>query len=671
MMHPQHSRRPYWIYGIFTVLFLVIIARAWYLQVTAAELNLARAGWKTETVSTITAPRGAIWDRHGLPLAESVEAYNLSIDPRAFFSQARGSEEKMAELLTQFPAFDSEAFLAMAELPQTSIPQYMRVARGVSPHEMQTVQRAAAQFGTNAFIVETAYRRYYPLKGVAGAIIGFVDAEGTAGRSGIEGAMNEMLEGGSLSYTVTRDARRDPYLLGDLPNLNDVRGVTLELSIDARLQRFAEEVLARVVERFKAHEAMAVVTNVQTGELLALATVPVFDPNDPFSHPEEFLWASHAVSHALEPGSTAKVLTYAAALNEGNLRMDTMLDCENGSIRLNNRLIRDTTPVEVVPAWKALQVSSNVCSWKVASTMSDATHHQYLRDFGLGERPAIPIAGAAMGIVPTPSWIEVQQANISFGHAFSASILQLHYALSTVANGGRRMEPMVLRRLRFGDGRVEERRPQVAAEVLRPEVSRSMLRAMESIVYDEDGTGKEGAIRGTRVAAKTGTARLVDTERGGYLRQYMGSYTGFFPAENPVYGISVWVVRPDPQIAYYGGRVAAPAFREIGQEVLRLYGAPPSEWAADIDEAVADLKLEAPTPAEPVEEDDAALFKRPGIVPPLVGLRASEALEELQRRNMSVRMYGTGRVAVQEPGKGELLRQGQQVVLQLAPEGVR
>lgn len=657
------------IYLLFAVFFVLILARAWYLQVTVAEENLQRAGWKTETQARLTAPRGAIWDRHGLPLAESIEAYNLALDPRAFYSQKRGVEHDLIKILSRYDSFDADAFLAMADLPLEKVPRYIRIARGVAPRDVEGVKHAVAALGTNAIIVETAYQRYYPLRGVAGAVLGFVDSEGSAGRAGIERGMNEALEGGELIYSVARDAGRDPYLLGELPDVHAIRGATIELTIDARLQRFAEEALQRTVDRYRAQEAMAVVSNVRTGELLAVATVPTFDPNDPFSHPEEFLWASHALSHAIEPGSTAKILTYAAALNEGAVRPDTLIDCEGGMIRVNDRTIRDTKNADVVPAWKAIQISSNVGSWKIAAALGAEKHREYLERFGIGVRPTVPVAGVATGILPSLRWIDIQHANISFGHGFSASILQMHSAIAAVANGGTRMEPQLIRALRYGDGRVEHIAPQIGAQVVRPEVARHVISAMEAVAYDEGGTGSGGVFPGTRIASKTGTARLVDPEKGGYTRQYMGSYTGFFPADDPKYAITVWVVRPDPALGYYGGEIAAPIFRAIGQEVVRLYGQDARHWAPDLDAAVAALP-EGRVEVAKVEERDEALL-RPRVVPNLVGLRASEAVALLRERKLPVALHGSGRVATQDPAVGEILMQGKQVILQLAPESMR
>src|SRR5690554_1462809 len=217
------GHRPLYIYLIFTVFFITVLARAWYLQITAAEKNLQRAGWKTETEVTLVAPRGAIWDRHGLPLAESVEAYNLAVDPRAFYRQKRGAEREFVALLSGYDGFDAHAFLAYADAPLETVPRYIRIARSVPPREIDALQQAATALGTNSLIVETAYQRHYPLRGVAGALVGFVDRAGREGRSGLESGMNDLLEGGELVYQVTRDAGRDPYLLGELPDLNAIR----------------------------------------------------------------------------------------------------------------------------------------------------------------------------------------------------------------------------------------------------------------------------------------------------------------------------------------------------------------------------------------------------------------------------------------------------------------
>ncbi len=666
MTQLDHPRRPYLIYALLCTLALAVLARAWYLQVTVAEDNLERAGWKTESTIHVQTPRGGIRDRHGVPLAESVEAYNIAIDPRAFYAQKKGMEHEIVALLSEFKDFDSDAFLAMANLPQDDIPRFMRIVRDASPHQAIAIKKAARDLGTNAIIVRQTYQRFYPMHTVAGAIVGFVDRDGVEGRSGLERGLDASLKGGELVYTVQRDARRDPYLLGELPNEDVVRGVTVTLTLDTRLQRSVEKILAKAVEKYQAQEAMAVVSNVKTGELLAIATVPTIDPNTPFETDEKFLWSSHALSYAYEPGSTAKVLTYAFALNDGVIQPDTIIDCEDGVMEVDDRKIRDTHPEKLIPAWKVLQVSSNIGAWKMAAKMGAAKHHQGLASVGIGSPVELPMKGSTRGILPDVPWIDIRHANIAFGHGFSLSIMQLHLALSAIYNHGLRLKPRLIHSLSYGDGRVERSETKAIGQVLRPEVAAQVLRAMKTVVHDEDGTGHAARIDGVNVAGKTGTARLVDLDHGGYLHEYLGSFSGTFPAEDPRYAITVWIVRPNKEIAYYGSAVAAPVFKQIGQEVIGLYGLGADKWAKNLDDAYE--KIDVPAPQEPPQESDADDARITGVVPHMVGQRASVALQWLQDRKLPVELYGTGVVAAQVPEAGERLQSGRKVVLQLAPE---
>lgn len=654
------------IYGIFALIFAAILVKAWRLQVTQAQDNLDRAGWSIETTQTLAGARGALRDREGLPLAESVQAYTLSFDARTFFRDSRGDEEALIAILAPFPLFDPDAFMALAQLPLEDVPRYQIIARAISPASADQVMRAMAELGVLAVRKEPVFHRFYPMDGIAGSLLGFVDRDGTAGRAGLESALNAQLEGGTLTYKVARDVRRDPYLLGALPDLRGVQGTDVHLTIDLRLQRFAEEALQRAVDKYRAKEAMAIVTNVRTGEILALASVPTFNPNSPFQHPEELIWAPHTISHAHEPGSTAKALTFAAALNEGAITYDTLLDCENGEIRIGNRRIRDTHPEGIIPAWKALQVSSNVCAWKMGLALTAEKHRDYLLRFGLGAAPNVPISGATIGIVPRLRWIDIQHANISFGHGFSASLLQMHMALSTLANEGRRMAPAIVHSFVHGDGRVERVTPEVEEVVVRPDVAAKVMQALESIVYEEGGTGGRAAIPGVRTAGKTGTARLVDPIKGGYIMEYLGSFTGFFPADAPVYAITVWIVHPDKTIGYYGGETAAPVFKEIGQEVVRLYGPPESTWAGSVAAASEALPSRA---LAPVESNELAMLERVDgalITPNVVGMRARFAIDSLTGDGLDVHAYGTGIVVGQTPEPGTILAPGAIVTLQLA-----
>lgn len=674
MKHVVDPSRPRLLFLIFAIFAVAILGRALYLQYFAAEANLERAGWKTESELTLTAPRGAIWDRRKVPLAESVEAYNLALDARLFYSQKRAFKEELVTLFEGFDAFDKEKFLSYADLGNDDIPRFMRVARGISPREAEAIKHAATQMGTNAIIFQTTYDRYYPLSHVAGSLLGFVDRDGVQGRAGLESGLDERLRGGELSYRVVRDVRRDPYLLGELPDMDAIRGRTVELTIDARLQQFTEQTLQDTMEQFNAKEALAVVSNVKTGELLSIASVPTIDPADPFASDEEYVWSPHALSYAIEPGSTAKVLTYAFAMDSGVMQPNTTIDCEGGSTEVDGHTIRDTHDEDVITAHKVLEVSSNVGSWKMASAIGAERHRHYLEKAGIGQRPDLPISGATRGILPKLKWLDIHHANISFGHGFSVSIVQLHNAIAAIANGGVRLKPRVVRAFHYGDGSVEKTEREVVEHVVSEAAAKRTLEAMVTAVYGEDGTGKAAQIQGVEVAGKTGTARLVDLEKGGYMQEYLGSFSGVFPADNPQYAITVWVLQPDKSIAYYGARVAAPAFKAIGEEVLRLYSGEAQGWAkseADARSKLSPSKAEVDdkakdSPSKPDEEEQDA--PQPRAVPPLIGERASDAVRTLRQHDMPVKIYGNGRVATQKPAAGEALAKGDRVVLQLAPE---
>lgn len=667
--------RPRILFGLLAIAAVLILGKALHLQYFVADLHLEKAGWKTESEVTLHAPRGAIWDRYGVPLAESVEAYNIDLDPSLFYHQQRGEEAVLVEILKEFESFDAQKFLEYTNHVVADIPRFMRVARGVSPHHAERIKQQSTELGTTAVILSKVYERHYPLKTVAGSLIGFVDRDGQQGRAGLESGLDELLRGGSLTYNVVRDVRRDPYLLGELPNVDTIRGRTIELTIDARLQRFIEKTLEDAVEKFSAQEAMAVVSNVKTGELLAVASVPTVDSGNPFASPEAYVWAPHALSYAIEPGSTAKVLTYAFALDAGVITPDTLLDCEAGAIKIDGHTIRDTHPEEVITAQKALEVSSNVCSWKMAAKLGAEKHRTYLEKAGIGTRPDLPISGASRGILPKLKWIDLQHANISFGHGFSASIVQLHSAIASIANQGVRMKPQIVRAYHYGDGTIERNNPEVIERIVSERTAKLTLEAMHAAVYGEDGTGHAAKIPGVEIAGKTGTARLVDLEKGGYLQEYLGSFSGVFPADDPQYAITVWMLRPDKSVGYYGAKTAAPLFRTIGEEVLRLYAGDPKDWAPDVRAATAQLspskakdnqKNASPdTPDQDAEETD-----DPQAVPKLIGKHATEAVALLRARNMPVKIHGSGRVALQDPAPGERLADGKNVVLQLAPEDI-
>ena len=659
-MNDMDRRRLAIVSAFFLAGFVVLLVRAWFLHVVLAEEHLERGGWRTVSDVRVVTPRGGIYDRRGAPLAESVESRHLVLDVRHLFGTSRDRLAAFEALVAGLDGYDSAQFREWAASPLDELTRNHTLARHLSPEAAADIQREARRIGVISLRAERVYRRIYPAGELAGNLVGFVDRDGVQGRAGVEAGMNQLLSGSEITYQVQRDRSRDPYLFEQLPDFAAARGAGVALTIDGRLQGYVENVLARTVERYNAQEAMAVVSDVRTGELLSIGTWPPFDPRTPFDHPEDRIWVSHALGHAYEPGSTCKIFTFAAALNEGLIEYDTPIDCEGGEVYIDEERVRDTHREDVIPAWKVLQVSSNIGALKMGLAMEDDVHEGYLRAFGFGSAPALGVSGTANGLLVPGPWIDIVQANMSFGHGFSASIVQVNLATATVANDGLRMRPMLVREIQHGDGRVERIEPESIAQVVRPEVARQVTQALEMVVHHEDGTGQRAAIPGQRVAGKTGTANLVDMERGGYLREYLASFTGYFPAEAPRWAITVWVLRPDTSIGFYGGEVAAPVFRRIGEEVLRLYGA--DDLASQAPSVGAAVQAIDPLPVRPAASADTHAID---AVPDLSGLRLREAIARLERRGLDVEVHGAGRVLAQRPAPGTVARRGERVVLEL------
>jgi cell division protein FtsI (penicillin-binding protein 3) len=680
-------RRAIIVFTGFALLASAVLYRAWTLQVEEPEKVLSKRDWRLRTHERLVAPRGQIQDRNGHVLAESVQAYNVFLDVRGLYRDFPNEVEPIRALLSTVPGIDSGEFARWDNTDIDSLTRHYRLARQLSPKRWRHLEAAEDELGINVFYSEPVFRRFYPEEELAGNLLGFVASDGVEGRAGVESGMDEVLRGDTVEYVVERDMRRKAYLFGEIPDLNAIAGGGVQLTIDARLQEFVERELESVTEQFEAREAMAIVSDVESGELLAMASWPPFNPNHPFDFPEDRLWVSRPASHAYEPGSTAKVVTFAAALNEGLVGWDDVIDCENGYIEIDGERVGDTHPEEELPAWKVLQVSSNIGSLKIGMRLSDARHYEYLKAFGFGEPTGIDIQGEGAGILEAPPWIDIKQANMAFGHGFAATALQVHTATSTIANDGVRLRPRLVRAVQRSDGSIERRRPVVEERVIRPEVARTVTRALETVVEGEDGTGKEAAIDGVRVAGKTGTANLVDPTSGGYTDEYLSSFSGYLPADDPRYAITVWVLEPNKEIEHYGGRVAAPAFRRIGMKAMELLDAEnPDLQPESLAEAVARFDArreevesaeesgsESPERAAPATDGEGTEVSEPDnaeTVPDFRGLWARQAIRRARSRGLHVQFDGTGVVVDQSVPAGDPLDGVDEIALTLGAEEV-
>lgn len=675
--HAARTRRAWWVFAGFMILTGLILAQAWRLQVRDADDVLSRRNWRLVTTEQVVAPRGQIRDRNGVLLAESVQSHDVYLDVRGLYAQFGEEVSAVRALLATVDGFDVSAFDEWSAAPVDELTRHERVQRQMSPAIWQRLSDSESALGINVFYEEPSFRRFYPEQELAGNLLGFVASDGFTGRAGIEAGMDERLRGHSIEYTVERDMSRKAYLFGDIPDLASATGDAITLTIDSNLQRFVERRLRKATEDFQAREAMAVVSDVETGELLAVGSWPPFNPNHPFDYPDDQIWVSHPLSRAYEPGSTSKIMTFAAALNEGLVTYDEQIDCEGGIIVIDNERVRDTHPEDSIPAWKVLQVSSNIGALKIGMRMSDELHYEYLKRFGFGEAPDVGVQGVGRGILQAPPWIDIKQANMSFGHGFASTLLQTHIGTTVIAAGGNLMAAHLIRSIRRPDGTEEVQRPVVQHRAVSESVARQVTRALEQVVQHEDGTGQQAAIEGVRVAGKTGTANLVNPNGGGYMNEYLSSFSGYLPAENPRFVITVWVLQPDTEIEYYGGKVAAPLFRDIAEECLRLYDADnttgsPTSLAGAVARYDAS-QLEQQRAAEsvggaPQAEDSAGAGGRAAATPPefaadeasatipdFRGMWVRQALSLAEQYGLSTTVRGTGTVVAQSIAPGESL----------------
>lgn len=488
------------------------------------------------------AVRGAVLDRHGSPLAVSTPVRTVYANP----AEAEAGPQQVRRLAD---ILDISVARVRNRLAQDGSFAYLK--RQVPPK----VARRTQELDIPGVKTVSENRRYYPTGPMAAHVVGFTGVDSN-GLEGVELAYQRTLAGDAGQMLVERDALgRD---IRTLKVLDRVRmGDNLHLSLDGQIQYTAYQSLKRAVSRYRARAGTAVVLDPDTGEVLAMANVPAYNPND-IAQTEADQRRNRAVTDAVEPGSIFKPFTVAAALEAGAITPDTVIDCENGMMKVSGHKLNDIHPMGRLPVREVIQKSSNIGAAKIAMGLENAQLFRTLRDFGFGKRPGSDFPGESRGILHMPyKWQRFDRATLGFGHGVAASALQMARAYAVLAADGRRRS-VSLRRL------VPDEVP-AGRRVIDPDTARKVTRMLE-LVVSEEGTGGRAALDGYRVAGKTGTAQKPGAD--GYLEgKYVASFAGYAPAEDPELVTVVMV--DEPQEAHYGGVVAAPVFRRIMAEGLR------------------------------------------------------------------------------------------------------
>ena len=637
---------------MFAAWTVAIEARLLYLQVITHGDLMERANRQQLTTIKLPAKRGDIVDRNGSLLAYSVDAVTIAADP----SDIANPDEVASAVCAALADCSPQQRQNMAERLRSKS-QFAFLARQVSPKKGRRIK----MLGVPGLLFYQESRRYYPKKGLAASVLGYVGTD-NVGLAGLESVFDKSIRGREGRMLVQKDARRQA--ISSREERPPTAGDSLELTIDEYLQHIAERELRTAVAENAAAGGTVVMLQPHSGEILAMASWPTFNPND-FNASDVLSRRNRAIQDSYEPGSTFKVVTASGAIEEGLIDPDDAIDCSPGYITFGRRMIRDTHPHGVLPFIDVIAQSSNVGAIKVGLKLGRERLSRYIGRFGFGQTIAPDFRGENSGIVWNPAAVDASAlASMSMGYQVAVTPLQMAAAVSVVANGGEFVEPHVVRAV-LRNGRREAVPRKVVRRAISVETAATMTTIMEAVV--ERGTGKNFAqIDGYTVAGKTGTAsKLVN---GHYSKSdYNASFVGFVPSRNPALTIVVVIDSPHAR-GYYGASVSAPVFKRIAEAALRHLGvgptlnAPPPVIVARHD---AESQM-GPRPAGGlVREADIGEPTPEGQMPDLYGLSARDALRTLTRVGLTARIAGNGVVIEQSPEAGTRLAPGEACTLKL------
>ncbi len=542
--------------GLLLLWLFGLVLRAVYLQGIQHDFLLRKGNAVVSRVLELPAHRGMITDRRGEPLAISTPMESLWANP--------GSVNASPEQLKHLAKLLGMPLAAIQKRLGEDNKEFVYIKRQLPPEQAA----AATQLGIPGLYLRREYRRYYPSADVTAQLLGFTNVD-DRGQEGMELTYQNWLAGVPGSRRVIKD--RKGNIVEDVESIQSPKpGRDLALSIDMKIQYLAYRELQNVVATFKARAAAIVVLDAKTGEILALANLPSYNPNNRRGV-KPWMMRNHAVTDEYEPGSTMKPFTVAAALDAGTIKPDTMIDTGDGSFVVGNKRIHDTHANGDISISQIIEKSSNVGAAKIALALKPEYFWDELHKAGFGTTPQVGFPGAASGkLRPYQSWRPIEQATMAFGNGIAVSLLQMARAYTVFANNGEMRPVTMLKQTVASDAGTQVFTPAAAHEVL----------AMMETVVSPEGTGARAQVAGYRVAGKTGTAhKPLD---GRYSSdKYIASFIGLAPASNPRLIVAVMVDEPTSG-GYYGGVVAAPVFSSVMSGALRVLDIPPDNPTGNV-----------------------------------------------------------------------------------------
>ena len=577
----------------------------------------------------VSASRGNIYDRTGRPLGISVPVWSVSAAPHT----------------VEDPVQTAEYLGAILDLPYKKLEQKLRtdrkfawLKRRVSPAVAEDIRRAKIP-GVG---LHRESKRFYPNRDLAGQLLGFVSIDGD-GQQGVERMFDDYLKGRTAVLSTLRDNKGGYVLLSQDIDLGLLEGDDVYLTLDARLQHIAEDALNRAVMKHQAAGGFAVVMEPHTGAIVALANNPTFNPNRVGSS-TGLERKNQVLSTVFEPGSTFKIITFAAALDAQIVQPEDPIFCENGRYKMGKYTIRDTHKDGWISISDAFKHSSNIGTLKISHQLGEEKFKDYLGRFGFGQSVGLDMPEAHRGKLPGQKrWGKIRLGTMSYGYGVMVSALQLAAATSAVANGGMKVTPRLLQRIESPDGDVvKEHKGSAEQRILAESTTKKMVKIMKRVL-EPGGTGFKARIPGVESAGKTGTAEKIDPITKRYSKDvHLSSFVGFAPADDPRY-VAV-VVIDEPKDVAFGGSTAGPVWREVMSAALIQDGILTQDVRPVEKDKPAKIAKASP-PKEPSSNEHLVLDETLTIQ--FLGLSAREAMRLAEEKNVEARFTGVGVVTHQ------------------------
>ena len=649
---------------------LLVCFRLVHLQFSQHEGLANRARQQQQNSIETTPQRGELLDRQERQLARSVQTVSLFLDPDGLDT---ATLDRNAQQLAQ-----------SLGLKYADLAKEFREAHAAQRRFIWIVRRLDADHANKIVAMnlpgvhpQLEPKRYYPNGSLAAHILGYVGLDGQ-GLGGVEQFYNTKIVGEPGRLLVERDANGKPY---ESYEIASKPGQTVVLTIDQSIQYQAEQVLQAAVSRSRAKSGSVIVLDPRNGEILALANAPTFDPNRVADTKAETR-SNWALQNIYEPGSTFKIVAFAAALEKKLARVEERIDCQMGAITVAGRVIRDHTAFGSLTIPEALAKSSNVAAIKLGLRVGDPTMYDYIKRFGFGSRTGIELPGETAGLLrKVERWQASSIGSIAIGQEIGVTPVQMVSAFGALANDGVRIAPHLIREVRNAEGTVVYQAQPEQRRVIEAQTAIALRGMLEGVTLR--GTAKQAQLDGYSAAGKTGTAQKIDPKTRAYsATKHVASFVGFAPVSNPQ--VVIIVVIDEPAGAYHGGDVAAPVFREVAELVLPTLGVMPDIEVKSVPQLVAEVNDDPERAAKLREEQAqseqerkatlptvdsnggrggevvyAVATKKAMLMPDLRGRSVRDVARTCAQLGLQVEARGEGRVLKQSPSAGTEVSTGQ------------